>query len=71
MSADVVGIVVNGTIRTVPRGTTLAQLVAQIAATSRGVALALDRQVVPRSSWEDVVVGDGANVEVVTAAAGG
>lgn len=71
MTGDVIGVVVNGEARKLPRGTTLAQLVAQLAATSRGVALALDRQVVPRSSWEDVVVEEGANVEVVTAVAGG
>lgn len=71
MTGDVIGVTVNGEARNVPRGTTLAQLVTQLAATSRGVALALDRQVVPRSSWDEVVVEDGATVEVVTAVAGG
>ena len=32
---------------------------------------ALDREVVPRSSWGRVVVTDGSLVEVVAAAAGG
>jgi len=35
------------------------------------VAVAVDREVVPRSTWERVVVREGAEVEVVAAAAGG
>ena len=71
MSEDGVGVVVNGTARRVAVGTTLAALVEKFAGDSRGIAVALDREVVPRSAWEDVVVEDGASVEVVTAAAGG
>ena len=62
---------VNGAPREVAAGTTVAALLAELGAASRGIAVAVDREVVPRSSWGDVVVEEGAQVEVVTAAAGG
>lgn len=37
----------------------------------RGVAVALDGDVVPRSRWATTQVSDGMSVEIVTAAAGG
>jgi sulfur carrier protein len=37
----------------------------------RGVAVAVDAEVVPRGAWDAVVVADGAQVEVVTAVQGG
>lgn len=64
-------VTVNGEARRVPLGTTVAGLVATIAGASAGVAVAVDREVVPRSAWAEVVLGPGASVEVVTAAAGG
>lgn len=66
-----VGVSVNGALREIAAGTTVAALVRELGAGSRGVAVAIDRVVVPRSSWEDVVVEAGAHVEVVTAVAGG
>jgi sulfur carrier protein len=62
---------VNGEPAELATGTTVAQLVAQRCASPRGVAVALDREVVPRSSWATVEVPEGASVEIVTAAAGG
>lgn len=62
---------VNGDELALAPGTTVAELVAALCERTRGVAVALDREVVPRSSWERVVVRDGAVVEVVAAAAGG
>jgi sulfur carrier protein len=37
----------------------------------RGVAVSLDREVVPRSQWVTTPLHDGASVEVLAAAAGG
>jgi sulfur carrier protein len=62
---------VNGRETELAAGTTVADVVAALCPTGRGVAVALDREVVPRSSWGAVVVPEGAAVEVVTAAAGG
>ncbi len=64
-------VTVNGEVRQVPPGTTVADLVATLARHAAGVAVAVDREVVPRSAWAEVVLGPGANIEVVTAAAGG
>ena len=64
-------VTVNGEAQQVPLGTTVAELVATIAGAAAGVAVAVDREVVPRSAWAEVVLGPGASVEVVTAAAGG
>ena len=66
-----VGVSVNGQPREIVAGTTVAALVRELGAGPRGIAVAIDRVVVPRSSWEDVVVEEGAHVEVVTAVAGG
>lgn len=63
--------VVNGEPRELAPGTTVAGLVAQLWPAGRGVAVAVDREVVPRSAWATTVVADGSLVEVVTAAAGG
>jgi sulfur carrier protein len=37
----------------------------------RGVAVALDGEVVPRGRWDDVPLSEGARVEVVQAVQGG
>ncbi len=62
---------VNGSSTVLPGGATVADVVARLCCDGRGVAVAIDREVVPRSQWAAVVVADGAVVEVVTAAAGG
>ena len=37
----------------------------------RGVAVAVDGEVVPRAAWADTVLAEGARVEVLTAVQGG
>jgi sulfur carrier protein len=68
-----VAIHVNGEPRDVEPGTTVAGLVgaAGVAPEARGVAVAVDGEVVPRGAWEHAVLGAGARVEIVTAVAGG
>ncbi len=62
---------VNGTAHDRAGGTTVAQLVSEWCPSPRGVAVAIDGAVVPRSTWESTVIAPGAAVEIVTAAAGG
>jgi sulfur carrier protein len=62
---------VNGAPGRVDPGTTVADLVARWCPSPRGVAVAVDGEVVPRSTWGSTVVPVGAAVEIVTAAAGG
>lgn len=40
-------------------------------AEARGIAVAVDREVVPRSEWASRTLADGASVEVLTAVQGG
>ena len=63
-------VIVNGEPRAVPDGATVADLVAPGAQT-RGVAIALDGEVVPRSEWSRTAVHEGARVEIVVAVQGG
>ncbi len=64
-------ITVNGAAHETSPSTTLGRLVDQWCASPRGVAVAVNGDVVPKSAWEDTRVGDGDVVEIVTAAAGG
>jgi sulfur carrier protein len=66
-------IVLNGEQRELARGTTVAGIVASIPRTTegRGVAVALDGEVVPRGQWEQTEVREGSHVEVVAAVQGG
>jgi sulfur carrier protein len=63
----------NGAERTVETGTTLLDLVAQAAddPERRGIAVALEGEVVPRSRWSETRLADGARVEVLEARPGG
>ena len=64
---------VNGEPAEVPAGATIADLVAGLTAEDdpKGVAVAVDRCVIPRSEWATTPARAGSLVEVVTAAAGG
>jgi sulfur carrier protein len=64
-------IVINGEPSDVAPGATLSELLAQLGAPDRGVAVAVDAEVVPRGSWSTFAVADGARVEVLTAVQGG
>jgi sulfur carrier protein len=63
--------VVNGKEHLVPAGTTLLSLVERVGAARRGIAVAMDGEVVARSAWASAAVGAGSRVEIVSAAAGG
>jgi sulfur carrier protein len=66
-------IIVNGEPRPVREEATVAALLAElgIAAAGRGVAVAVDGEVVPRARWPERALPDGCRVEVVTAMQGG
>jgi sulfur carrier protein len=66
-------VTINGERRELPAGATVASVVAllDVAPGARGVAIALDGEVVTRSLWPQTVVRDGAMVEVVAAIQGG
>lgn len=64
---------VNGELVQVAAGSTIADLVTRVTEEDdpKGVAVAVDRCVVPRSEWESTPAREGSLVEVVSAAAGG
>ncbi len=62
---------VNGTAREVTGDPSVAALVAQVTEARRGVAVAVNGEVVPRSTWATAGLRDGDRVEVLTAAQGG
>jgi sulfur carrier protein len=64
-------ILVNGERAAVDPGTTVAQLLVTLDAPDRGVAVAVDGEVVPRGAWERTALADEARVEVVMAVQGG
>ncbi|MGH2978234.1 MAG: sulfur carrier protein ThiS [Solirubrobacterales bacterium] len=67
-------IVVNGSEREVPERLTVAELVLRLpdgGANGRGVAVAVDAQVVPRSEWDGAELSEGQRVEVLGAIQGG
>jgi sulfur carrier protein len=64
-------VTVNGEQRELADGATVASLVDQLSAPSRGVAVALDGEVVPRALWPATALANGARVEVVAAIQGG
>lgn len=64
-------IVVNGEPSELPPGVTLTALLGALGAPERGVAVAVDAEVIPRGEWATFTVPDGARVEVLTAVQGG
>jgi sulfur carrier protein len=61
-------ITVNGEAREVPDGTTITAL---LGAATRGSAVAVDGEVVPRVSWAGYRLQPGQQVELITAVQGG
>jgi sulfur carrier protein len=64
-------ITLNGSRHEIADGTTLDQLVTVLSLPERGVALAMNSEVIPRSLWAKTRVLPDARVEVVTASKGG
>lgn len=66
-------VVVNGDEQMLPDGATVADAVRATGAAEagRGVAVALEGEVVPRGQWEATPLTDGCQVEVLQAVQGG
>ncbi len=64
-------VVLNGSPRELPDGATLADVLALLGAPDRGVAIAIDAEVVPRGEWDGVTLREGVRIEVVQAVQGG
>jgi sulfur carrier protein len=66
-------VTVNGERRQLPASATVASVVEllEVSPGARGVAVALDGEVVTRSRWAQTELADGAQIEVVAAIQGG
>jgi sulfur carrier protein len=66
-----ISIVLNGEPSELPAGATVEAAVRELGANDRGVAVAIDGEVVPRGEWASTEVRDGQQVEVLRAVQGG
>ncbi|MQA96705.1 MAG: sulfur carrier protein ThiS [Streptosporangiales bacterium] len=64
-------VTVNGEARELPDDATVASVVAQITSAARGVAVALNDEVVSRADWARTAVREADRVEILTAVQGG
>jgi sulfur carrier protein len=64
-------VTVNGDEHAVAEGTTVASLVDQLGLEPRGIAVAVDGEVVTRRSWGERALAAGEQVEVLSIAQGG
>ena len=64
-------VMVNGAGRDLMDGATVADAVAVVTEHARGVAVAVNGEVVPRASWAQTRLRAGDRVEVLTATQGG
>lgn len=64
-------VTVNGKEQEVPRGATVASLLAALEVPTDGVAVAIDREVVPKSRHDTTPLSEGASVEILRAVGGG
>lgn len=63
-------VIVNDEEVQIDEQTTVEGLLAQLGISGKGIAVAVDWAVLPRSLW-DTTISDGARIEVVTAVQGG
>lgn len=64
-------ILVNGELRELRQGTTVADVVALLGRGPKGLAVAVNEELVPRTRWPATTLHERDRVELLTAAAGG
>lgn len=64
-------LIVNGEDRTLPEGSTVSDLMESLALEPRGVAVAVNREVVSRSQWQKFELSEGQRIEILRAVQGG
>ena len=68
---DTVQVLVNDEPTELPAGTTLSSLLAKLNVKPRGVAAAVNAEVVPQQGWEATTLKSGDTVLIITATQGG
>ncbi|MFI6596859.1 sulfur carrier protein ThiS [Nonomuraea sp. NPDC050536] len=64
-------VTINGAAHELAEGTTVGQAVRALTPATTGVAVAVNDEVVTRSSWESTALADQDRIEVLTAVQGG
>jgi len=62
---------INGEEYELPEGTTVAQVLVQMQALERGIAVAKNDRVVRRAAFEEERISEGDRIEIIRAVAGG
>jgi thiamine biosynthesis protein ThiS len=70
-TVDTISIRVNGDLKTVPSGATVAQLLESLALRPGRVAIERNLQILPRSEWTTMRVAEGDRYEIVQFVGGG
>ena len=65
------GVTINGERRRLPSGTSIAEMIAEIGLDPHRVAVERNLEIVPRSTFETVIVEDGDDYEIVHFVGGG
>ena len=71
IAAMTISITLNAEPRIMPSGATLADLITQLDLDPRGVAIERNREIVPKSAWDALVLEEGDKLEVVQFVGGG
>ncbi len=69
--SEAIEITVNGNLQTLADGTTVAGLLAQLEIDRTRVAVERNREIVPKSTYDDVRLRAGDSLEIVTFVGGG
>ena len=64
-------IMLNGEAHRLPAGCNVQQLIDRLQLTGQALAIAVNRQVIPRASWQEKVFQETDRVEIVRAIGGG
>ena len=64
-------ITVNGEVQVLPGDLTMRQLLEHLSVPEKGIAVAVDGTVLPKSRWDLTTVEKGSKIEILTAVQGG
>jgi len=64
-------LIINGKTEQLPEGINAAQLIEQLGLTNERLAMEVNREIVPRSSFEAHILAAGDRIEIVRAIGGG
>lgn len=71
MTQAAIAVTVNGDDHTLTAGTTMRQLIFTLGLPERGIAVAVDGAVLPKSAWEHTALEPDSSIDILTAVQGG